>query len=494
MRRNPLSRGLGITLISVAITIAASGCDATSSSDKAGSERESKPVVLTMANGNDSAVELEPFADAVADLSDGTLRIKFANGWRQGTPDYETKLIGDVKAGKADLGWAGTRAFDSVGVAAFDALHAPLLIDSYELEQNVLKSPLAGQMLQALEPLGLVGLGILPGPMRKPLGVDRLVRPEDYRGQELAIARSRVAEDTLRAVGAIPHAIPSAGEIDGLDGVEQQIASIQGNRYDSVARYLTTNVNLWPRLPVIFMNREAYAALSDTQRQALKDAARGALGPSLASQRRDQDESAAILCRRGLKFVTASDADIAALRDAVAPVYRRLEGDELTATAIEEIRSMRTDDTRPDAPACERGGESKSVAGEATPIDGVYSMTTTAEEVAAVPPGMAPEEVESENYGRWRFVLDHGRLYYTQSSEGASRWTKAKYQVRGDQLTFEVTSYGGEAPNGAAEKTGEVFTFRWSRYRDRLTLAPVIGKVSPENFRAKPWRRIGDAD
>src|SRR5215207_2082051 len=493
MRRKTFRCGVGITLVSVAIALTAGGCDATSSSDKAGSERESKPVVLTMANGNDSAVELEPFAAEVARLSDGTLRIKFGNGWRRGTPDYETKLIGDVKAGKADLGWAGTRAFDSVGVAAFDALHAPMLIDSYELEQKVLKSPLAGQMLQGLEPLGLVGLGILPGPMRKPLGVDRLVRPEDYRGQELAIARSRVAENTLRAVGAIPHPIPSAGEIDGLDGVEQQIAAIQGNRYDSVAKYLTTNVNLWPRLPVIFVNKEAYAPLSELQRRALKEAASSALEPTLASQRRDEEESAAILCRRGLNFVTASEADLAALHDAVAPVYRRLDGDKLTRSAIEQIRAMRGDDARPDAPSCVDGGSSTSHAGKATPIDGVYVVTTTRDETAAAG-GADPAELASENYGRWRFVLDHGRLYYTQSSEGASRWTKAEYQVSGDELTFEVTDYGGEAPNGAAEKTGEVFTFRWSRYRDRLTLEPVEGKVSPETFWAKPWRRIGDAE
>jgi TRAP-type C4-dicarboxylate transport system substrate-binding protein len=413
------------------------------------------------------------------------------NGWRRGTPDYETKLIGDVKTGKADLGWAGTRAFDSVGVASFDALHAPLLLDSYELEQKVLKSPLAGQMLEGLEPLGLVGLGILPGPMRKPLGVARLVRPEDYRGRELAIARSRVAENTLRTVGAIPHPIPSAGEIAGLDGVEQQIGAIQGNRYDSVAKYLTENVNLWPRLPVIFMNKEAYTALSETQRRALKEAASSALEPTLASQRRAEQESAAILCRRGLNFVTASQADLAALHDAVAPVYRRLDRDELTRSAIEQIRAVRADDARPDAPSCADGGSSTSRAGKATPIDGVYVMTTTREEAAAAHPS---EEPVSENYGRWRFVLDHGRLSYTQSSEGASRWTKAKYQVRGDELTFEVTSYGGEAPNGAAEKTGEVLTFRWSRYRDRLTLGPVKGKISPETFWAKPWRRIGDAD
>ena len=90
-------------------------------------------------------------------------------------------------------------------------------------------------------------------------------------------------------------------------------------------------------------------------------------------------------------------------------------------------------------------------------------------------------------------MLDRGRLYYTQSSEGTSRWTKAVNTVQGDTMTWRITDYGGEAPNGAKERTGEVYTFRWSRYRDQLTLTPVAGQDLARPFRVKPWRRIGDA-
>ena len=78
-------------------------------------------------------------------------------------------------------------------------------------------------MLDGLKPLGVVGLGILPGPLRKPLGVSRLVGPADYAGKTLAFQRSRVAELTLRALGARGAEIPFAGEIDAYDGVEQEI-------------------------------------------------------------------------------------------------------------------------------------------------------------------------------------------------------------------------------------------------------------------------------
>src|SRR5215212_7243599 len=192
------AQGAAVAVLAVAMAFAVAGCLG-SESDKAGGAHQQKPVVLTMANGNGLPLELEAFAAAVARLSNNTVRIEFKNDWRKGSPSYETEVIGDVKAGKADLGWAGSRAFDSVGVPTFDALHAPLLIDSYPLERKALDSPLAGEMLGGLKPLGVVGLGILPGPLRKPLGVSRLLGPADYAGKTLAFQRSRVAELTLRA-------------------------------------------------------------------------------------------------------------------------------------------------------------------------------------------------------------------------------------------------------------------------------------------------------
>src|SRR3954452_12937887 len=170
MDRTEAKQRIAVAVLAAALALAVGGCLG-SESDKAGGAQHRKPVVLTMANGNGLPLELEAFAAAVARLSNNTVRIEFKNNWRQGSASYETEVIGDVKGGKADLGWAGARAVDSVGVTTFDALHAPLLIDSYALEQRVLQSPLVGDMLDGLKPLGVIGIGVLPGPLKKPLGV-----------------------------------------------------------------------------------------------------------------------------------------------------------------------------------------------------------------------------------------------------------------------------------------------------------------------------------
>ena len=308
-----------------------------------------------MANGNGLPLELEPFAAAVARLSNETLRIEFKNDWREGTSGYETGVIGDVKAGKADLGWAGSRAFDSVGVPAFDALHAPLLIDSYALEQRVLQSPLVGEMLDGLKPLGVVGLGILPGPLRKPLGVSRLVRPADYRRQDdrdPAVARCRA--DAARARRE-RRGNPVRRRDRRLDGVEQEILSIAGRLRR--ARQVSDR----EREPLAASARHLH------EPERLRQAQRPPARPRCTRPPERAPATLAIAgggeggCGEPLPprrhFVTAATADLAALRRAVQPVYDHLQRDAQTKAAIEQIHAMRSRAaSTTDAPTCSRRG------------------------------------------------------------------------------------------------------------------------------------------
>ena len=60
------------------------------------------------------------------------------------------------------------------------------------------------------------------------------------------------------------------GRIDQFDGIEQQTAAIDGNRYDTVGKHFTANVNLWPRPVVIFTSRHTFAALTPSERELLR--------------------------------------------------------------------------------------------------------------------------------------------------------------------------------------------------------------------------------
>jgi hypothetical protein len=102
--------------------------------NKAGGPQARKPVVLTLAYFIGTSWELDGFAREVQRLSAGAMRIDIEGRWRTHQVDFETGLIGDVRAGKADLGVVGSEAWASVGVNSFRALNAPLLINSYALQ------------------------------------------------------------------------------------------------------------------------------------------------------------------------------------------------------------------------------------------------------------------------------------------------------------------------------------------------------------------------
>ena len=118
---------------------------------------------------------------------------------------------------------------------------------------------------------GITGIGVLPGPLRKLLGVDKpFVRPADFAGTTVGMQDSGVAERTFAALGAGSLALPSGEkDLSAVDAYEQQLQSIWGNQYQQDAGYLTANLDLWPRPLVLFANDESLTDLDDDQRDAL---------------------------------------------------------------------------------------------------------------------------------------------------------------------------------------------------------------------------------
>jgi TRAP-type C4-dicarboxylate transport system substrate-binding protein len=336
--------------IAALLAFAAAGCGG--SVDKAGG-RVSKPLVLTLAAHDDDEA-YGTFAAAVKRLSGGSMRIRIAENWRvtgdRRELDYERGIVDDVRSGKVAMGIFGVRVWDTLGVRSFEALLAPFLVDSLALEGRALRSPLAPRALAAVGRDGVVGIALLPGRLRRPFGITRLlVAPADYRGAKVAIRPSTVAEETFRALGARP-APEVPVDFTGFDGAEVDPLTITENGWDQGARGLTANVTFWPKAQTIVMNRKAYTALTPEQRGILAEAGREAVTPELAQIAREQRLGISILCGdHGFRFVNATPAETSALREAVQPVYDRIERNPLTRRWIDQIARERT---APDVVTC----------------------------------------------------------------------------------------------------------------------------------------------
>jgi TRAP-type C4-dicarboxylate transport system substrate-binding protein len=379
-------------LAGMALLAAAAGCGG-SGGDKAGGDDDVEARMLTLANPNDEPpAQLTAWADEVDRLSGGTLEIEFENDWRQGEADYEAATIEDIQASEVDVAWVGARAFDTVGVTSFQALVAPLLIDSHDLQEAVFEEGIPTEMLDELEQADLAGVGVLPGPMRKPLGVAKpFVTPADYAGTTVGIQDSAVAEQTLAALGATPRPVPSGAVLDGLDAYEQQLASIAGNHYSDQAGYVTANVNLWPRPLVIVMSPDALESLTADQQTALREASAAAIPDALDASRNEDDEAVSALCREGMTLTVASESDLADLRAALEPVYDELAADPTTKSFIDDITTLKTQlSATPEAPQCAPGDAETS--SEAAFPEGTYEMTLTDDDLLACDDGETSEQ------------------------------------------------------------------------------------------------------
>ena len=292
-----------------------------------------------MANANGELGELEAFDEAVKRVSGGHLSIKWRNEYGKGRGgNAEINLIRDVNAGKADLGWAGTRVFDELGDPAFNPLHAPLLIDSYELEERVLSDELVAPMLETLGDLDLQGIGVLPGPLRRPLGKHPLRGPDDWAGARISYSGGDQIERALRSLGAkVSYDNPNVREsAEKLDGIETYIAAVPGNHYQHDMPYLTGDVVLWPRPSVLFAGPD----VSSDDLAVLRRAAKAAIPEAIALSRSLESDGLSEACRATFKVVSASAAQIDGLRSAVRPVYDRLEQDPVARAAVARIQEL----------------------------------------------------------------------------------------------------------------------------------------------------------
>jgi TRAP-type C4-dicarboxylate transport system substrate-binding protein len=476
----------GAIVASLSIALGACGGGA----DKTGSVDEAAPVVLTFASTvQGMPVQIEAYFKEVERRADGTLRLDYVDGWHDGEPDQEVELIEDVRAGKVDMAWVGARAFDSVGVTSFQALIAPFLVDSYDLQDAVFDDGIPARMLAGLDELGLTGIGVLPGPLRQMLGIDHaFVALADFDGAVVGTSGGDLAERTLHALGATPQMVPAQTSLDGLDALDYHLSAIYGNLFYETAEYVTANLDLWPRPLLIVIDSERFAELTVEQQAILGDAAAAAIGPASAVTREDEaDYSGTGLCATGIKVVEVGVAERAALVDAVSPVYAEIEADAETRAFLDEIRAIKqATDAPPESLECPRAATDAEVSA-ATPIDGVWRFTTTAEDLrAAGDPNPIPE-----NYGDWVNVFANGRFVTAQQSAEACGWGYGTFAVEGDRVAMTMIGGGGIAPNNALNKPGEHFVYRWSRYRDTLTLTPV--GQAPDIPALEPWRLTDEA-
>lgn len=302
-------------------------------------------------------VALSRFADDVLSASDGRMGIELVPVYADGN---DITLLDDMRAGRIAAGSVSASVWQSAGVNSFLALQMPFLVSNYALERAVLQSPMAAEMLEGTSAVGLVGLAIHEGGLRKPAAVDGcLLALDDWRGVTMRSVQSDLLSESIRALGATPVEMPlsevrDAMQAGRLDALEANVGLVYSLGLYDVLRCMSGNVNLWPFPTVLAMNEGAWDALSPAERRWVRQAARSLPGKSLDILTNPASTLVRDVCRDGQGYFFFGDAtpgELRALRGAVQPVYDRYLATEPAGGFIRRIQRMKAAMPPPPAPA-----------------------------------------------------------------------------------------------------------------------------------------------
>ena len=464
----------------LALTLGATGCFGGSGKTKVGG-KQLRQVTLFMQTPDAPAADAEYFIQQVKERTNGRIRIvEGGNEYSSRDPDNEARLVRALRSGKEQMAYIPSRAWERAStVTSFRALQAPFLVTDYTLLRRITTGSIGASMLKSLGRIDVIGLGLVPDELRRPLGRKPLVSAAAFRDAKIRVVTSPTGVLVLRSLGAVPltsftsNQVGPALQSGRLDGVESSTKSIADNNYEAEARYLPANIALFAKTQTIAIRRDVFARLGEADQAVLRAAAAAAVAH--ANPAAEEQAEVEQLCTRGMRVVPASPDALASLRRAAQPAYAKLERDAATAAAIEGIQRL-AEHERVAALAPCQGSATASSTGTPFPQGRFESMLTEADFARA---GAQRDPNFPEP---WQITIEHGRWRTNEHPSFGGH-----YILHGDEITFVI-----ERPADAA---GERETVKWSYYRGELTLRIVSVRDAGARviYTAHRWKRIGGA-
>jgi len=317
-----------------------------------GSSSSTKTLTLGYVTGptHPYGLALAQFAAQVDASSGGKLKIKLLPTYGGGN---DLTLLNDLKGNTVNMGSVSASIWDTEGVTSFQALQMPFLITNYTLEKKVLDSPIQGQMLAGTQTLGLHGLAIHEGGLRKPVSTGACVTTlAGFSGKKMRVAPGTLLVDGISALGAVPTPLAlsdvylalKTGEVTGM---EANYGLIYTNKYYEVAKCVTGNVNLWPFPTVLSINNTTWKGLSSQEQGWINSAAAKLGDESIAIVADPASPLVKELCATGFKIGKASASALTDMRNAENGVYTKYTGTQPTGNFVTQIEAMKATVTPP---------------------------------------------------------------------------------------------------------------------------------------------------
>ena len=231
--------------------------------------------------------------------------------------------------------------FGPLGVKEFEVFDLPYIFDDYKDLHKVTEGPVGKQLLGKLQTKGITGLAFWDNGFKAFSANKPLKAPADFKGLKMRIQSSKVLEEEVRALGALPQVMAFSEVYQALqtgvvDGTENPISNFYTQKMHEVQKHLTLSNHGYLGYAVI-VNKKFWDGLPADVRTTLEGAMVDATkyANQIAEQQNLRDLESVKKSGKTTVY-TPTPAEKAALKAALVPVHKKMES-RIGADLIQSI-------------------------------------------------------------------------------------------------------------------------------------------------------------
>ena len=220
--------------------------------------------------------------------------------------------------------------FGPLGVREFEVFDLPYIFDGYEALNKVTQGPVGAQLLAKLEPKGIKGLAYWDNGFKSFSANSPINKPEDLRGKKMRIQSSKVLEEQMRELKALPQVMAFSEVYQALqtgvvDGTENPHSNLYTQKMHEVQKHMTLTEHGYLGYAVI-TNKKFWDGLPAEVRTQLDKAINESTDYANKIAKEENDKALAAVKASGKTEVhTPSAEEKAAFKKALVPVHQKME-------------------------------------------------------------------------------------------------------------------------------------------------------------------------
>jgi len=301
-----------------------------------------EPIVIkfshVVANDTPKGKAAEKFKELADKYTKGAVKVEvYANS----TLYKDKEEMEALQLGAVQMLAPSLAKFGPLGVREFEVFDLPYIFDGYDALHKVTTGEVGKELLGKLEKRGIKGLAFWDNGFKSFSANTPIKKPEDLKGKKMRVQSSKVLEEQMRALGAIPQVMAFSEVYQALqtgvvDGTENPHSNLYTQKMHEVQKHMTLTDHGYLGYAVI-TNKKFWDGLPAETRTQLEQAVKESTEFANKIAKEENDKALEAVRASGKTEVyQPTDAEKMVFKKALVPVHKKMES-RIGAETIQSI-------------------------------------------------------------------------------------------------------------------------------------------------------------